>query len=317
MKLITIIVNYRTADLTAKAVRALVAELGDMDAGVVVVDNDSQDGSFERLSEVAASENWSRHIHIVASDKNGGFGYGVNVGVRRALELYPQARYFYILNSDAFPDPGSIAELVDYLDRNPDVGIAGSFIHALDGQPQAAGFRFPSVMSEFEGTMRFGPVTKLLRDWVVSIPEPEEPRECDWVSGTSMMIRREVFDTVGFFDEQFFLYFEEIDFCRRIQKAGYKARYVASSTISHVGSASTGMQDFRRPMPNYWFASRRRYFAKHHGVLYLAACDVSWTAGFAIWRLRRRIQRKADEDRPHMLRDFVKYNFSRWFTTQP
>jgi N-acetylglucosaminyl-diphospho-decaprenol L-rhamnosyltransferase len=66
-------------------------------------------------------------------------------------------------------------------------------------------------------------------------------------------------------------------------------------------------------MPEYWFASRRRYFAKHHGRPYLAACDVVWTTAFALWRARRRIQKKPDQDRPRMLRDFVRYNFPRSF----
>jgi N-acetylglucosaminyl-diphospho-decaprenol L-rhamnosyltransferase len=313
MKLVVIIVNYRTADLTLQVVRAVLAEIVDIAARVIVVDNDSQDGSFERLSQAVAAEDLSARVLVLASDKNGGFGHGINVAVRRGLELPERASYFYVLNPDAFPDPGAVRRLVDCLDENPEVGIAGSYIRSTDGRIEIGGFRFPSVFSEFETTMQLGPVTRLLRPWVVSLPNPEQARDVDWVSGVSMMIRREVFETVGLFDEGFFLYFEEIDFCRRVRQGGYTATYVASSKISHIGSVSTGMGDVRRPMPAYWFESRRRYFRKHHGPLYLAACDVLWTVGFSLWRLRRRIQRKPDADKPHMLRDFIRYNFPRSF----
>jgi GT2 family glycosyltransferase len=313
MKLAVIIVNFRTADLTLKVVRALLAEIETIPSRVIVVDNDSGDGSFERLSEGVRAEGWTDRVEVIASDKNGGFGYGINVAVRCALEFPERPPYFYILNSDAFPDEGAVHKLIDYLDRNPDVGIAGSYIHGTEGDTQAAAFRFPSALGEFEATMKFGPVTRLLKPWVVTLPTPETECEVDWVSGASMMVRREVFETAGLFDEGFFLYYEEIDFCRRVRRAGFKAGYVATSTISHIGSVSTGMQDFKKPMPNYWFASRRRYYEKHHGRAYLAACDVLWTSGFALWRLRRRLQRKPDADRPHMLRDFIRYNFPRSF----
>jgi GT2 family glycosyltransferase len=216
------------------------------------------------------------------------------------------------LNSDAFPDPGAVDRLLEHLDRHPEVGIAGSYVHGMDGEQQGPAFRFPTFFSEFESTMRFGPVTWLLKPWAIA-HDPGRDCEVDWVSGASLMVRREVFETVGLFDEGFFLYYEEIDFCHRTRKAGFSIAYVASSTISHVGSVSTGMQDVQRPMPEYWFASRRRYFQKHRGSAYLAACDLVWTTGFSLWRIRRKIQRKSDTDRPGMLRDFVRYNFPRSF----
>jgi len=316
MRLLCIIVNYRTADLTLRVLGHLVEHIHHLDAEVVVVENDSRDGSYDRLTQGVQADHLER-VKVLASPKNGGFGYGINVGVRYGLTQANRPDYVYILNSDAFPDPGAVDHLIAYLEAHPDVGIAGSYIHGMQGEPQGAAFRFPSVFGELENTLKLGLVSQLLAAHRVSMPVPERDCEVDWVSGASMMVRTEVFERAGLFDEGFFLYYEEIDFARRAREAGYLSAYVASSSISHVGSVSTGMQDVARPMPEYWFASRRRYFAKHHGKAYLAACDVVWATSFALWRARRRLQRKPDPDRPQMLRDFVRYNFPRSFAGKP
>jgi len=122
-----------------------------------------------------------------------------------------------------------------------------------------------------------------------------------------MMIRREVFADVGEFDETFFLYFEETDFCLRAKKAGWSTHYVRGSAVAHIGSVSTGLKDNRRRMPQYWFDSRHHYFKKNHGPMYLALSDVLFALGFAMWRVRRKIQRKPDEDPPALLADFIRH----------
>src|ERR1043165_1010306 len=112
MKVQAIVVNYRTAEMTLDAVRALLAALERLpDSEVVVVDNDSQDGSYEKLSRAARDMRGTTDVTVLASDKNGGFGYGVNVGLRYGLSSRSPADYFYLLNSDAFPDPNAVGEL--------------------------------------------------------------------------------------------------------------------------------------------------------------------------------------------------------------
>ena len=97
----------------------------------------------------------------------------------------------------------------------------------------------------------------------------------DWLAGASLMIRRQVLDEIGLFDERYFLYFEETDLCLRAQRAGWTSRYVKESRIMHIGSVSTGMKTWKR-MPGYWFDSRLRYFTKNHGAFYaaLATCFI-------------------------------------------
>jgi GT2 family glycosyltransferase len=306
MKVLAIVVNYCTAEMTLDAVRSLLAALESIpESEVVIVDNDSQDGSFERLSRVARTFAGPRRVTVLASDKNGGFGYGVNVGVRYGLSLPAPPDYFYLLNSDAFPDPSAVRELLYLFTREPRAGIAGSYIYGVDGMPHVTAFHFPSIVGEIERALRLGIASKILQHWRVSMPMPDGDREVDWVAGASMMIRREVFCDVGLFDETFFLYFEETDFCRRAKNRGWSTFYVRGSAVAHIGSVSTGLKDCQRRMPEYWFDSRHHYFKKNHGPLYLTLSDLFFTIGFSLWRVRRRIQHKPDEDPPALLSDFI------------
>jgi N-acetylglucosaminyl-diphospho-decaprenol L-rhamnosyltransferase len=305
MRIAGIIVNYRTADLTIRVARSLRDELKPLAPfRLYLVDNDSADGSAARFREAALHESWDE-VEIIEAPKNGGFGYGINQAVRKALELPEPPEYFYILNSDAFADPGSLRNMVAFLDEHPEAGLAGSHIHGPDGTSQVAAFRFPSLFSELESSANLGLLTRLLRNHVVSLPVPESSCEVEWIPGTSMLIRRSTFEKAGLFDEAFFLYFEEIDFCRSARQVGCKAYYVANAPITHIGAVSTGMGDHTRRMPAYWFASRRRYFSKHHGTVYATACDVARIGGMLLWHLKERLAGRSAKTRPRLLRDFL------------
>jgi N-acetylglucosaminyl-diphospho-decaprenol L-rhamnosyltransferase len=305
MRIAGIIVNYRTTDLTLRVARSLRDEMKPLAPfRLYLVDNDSGDGSVAAFQQAARAEDW-HDVEVIAAPRNGGFGYGINQAVRKALELPQPPEYFYILNSDAFADPGSLQRMVDFLDAHPEAGLAGSHIHGPDGSSQVAAFRFPSLASELESSACFGLITQLLRKHVVSLPVPASDCEVEWIPGTSMLIRRSTFEKAGLFDEEFFLYFEEIDFCRSARKVGCNAYYVANAPITHIGAVSTGMGDHSRPMPSYWFASRRRYFRKHHGVAYAALCDLARFGGMLIWHAKERVAGRTGKTRPHLLRDFA------------
>jgi N-acetylglucosaminyl-diphospho-decaprenol L-rhamnosyltransferase len=307
MKVAGILVNYRTAEMTARAAAALLGELTTVGPHhVYVVDNDSQDGSMDVLRREAQARGLGERVTLIAAPRNGGYGYGINLAIEQAFRRTDRPEYVYVINTDAFPDRGSLDRLCAFMDAHPDAGIVSSLIHGTDGSTQGAGFRFPTVWSELEGTLGFGPVSRVLRDRVVAIPPSDESREVDWVPGTSMLIRARALDQVGLFDEGFFLYFEETDFCQRLRRRGWKCYYVAGAPITHIGCVSTGMLDESRRMPRYWFDSRHRYFLKHHGRAYAAICDVAWAAGHVMGGAKRALQRRAVGGRPHMLEDFIR-----------
>ena len=118
----------------------------------------------------------------------------------------------------------------------------------------------------------------------------EAAHECDWVSGASLMVRREVFEEIGLFDEGYFLYFEEADFCMRAHTAGWKIWFVPESRVVHIEGASTGIRNVRQRRPRYWYDSRRRYFVKHFGVFGLILADVLWVVGRTSLALRRMLR---------------------------
>ncbi len=310
MKVLCVILNYRTPAMTLDAVRAARRALERIDGHRVdVVDNDSRDGSEAILRAALEREGW-RDVQILQTGHNGGFGFGNNYAIRRALCSTDAPDFVYILNSDAFPEPDAVEALLRFFDAHPRAGIAGSALTGTDGVPHISAFRFPTLASEIAGSFRLGLLSKLLPDAEVPIqPRPDRSREVDWLAGASMMIRREVLEDVGLFDETFFLYFEETDLCRRARAAGWPTWYVVESRVAHAGHASTGLKDKKKPMPRYWFDSRRYYFLKNHGRAYLWATNAASAAGLATFKVRARLQRKKDPDPVRFLRDFVHYNF--------
>ena len=306
-KLLTVILNWRTADMTLDACAAALREMAGMQGAITIVDNDSGDGSFERMAEQVAARGWDRGavpVRVLQSGRNGGFGAGNNFGIRAGLPGGVRPDYVYILNSDAFPDPGAIRALVDHLQANPRTGFAGSYIHGPDGAPHHTAFRFPSIWSELEGAARFGPISRLLKRHIVPLPMPAETCRVDWLAGASLLARQDMLDAIGLFDETFFLYFEETDLLLRAARAGWATDYVRPSEVTHIGSASTGMKTWRR-IPAFWLDSRRHYFTKNHGHLYAAAATLAHLAGGLLWRARLLVQNKDRVDPPHFLRDLI------------
>ncbi|PIE14236.1 MAG: glycosyl transferase [Rhodobacterales bacterium] len=310
-KLLTVILNYKTPDMTLQSVEAALREMDGIKGRLIVVDNDSQDSSFEKLQQGVAARGWDQggRVQVLQSGHNGGFGAGNNFGIIAGLKQDPSYDFIYILNSDAFPDQGAITALIKALRDNPEVGFAGSYIHGPEGDPHETSFRFPGMLSEFEGAMRFGPVSKLLANYAISVPIPERTQRVDWLAGASMMMRRDVLAEIGLFDEHFFLYFEETDLCLRATKAGHPVLFVRESSVTHIGSVSTGMKTWTR-MPRYWFASRKYYFSKNYGAAYALLVTLAHTTAGVLWRIRRRIQKKPQADPDHFLRDMLAYDLS-------
>lgn len=315
--LLTVLLNWRSAAMTLQAAEAALAALNGIDGALVIVDNDSGDGSFERLAAEVAARGWDQgpqRVRVLQSGHNGGFGAGNNFGIRAGMPDGSKPDFVYILNSDAFPEEDAIAALLDHLRRHPGTGFAGSFIYGEDGVAHHTAFRFPSIASEFEGQIRFGPVSKLLRRWIVAQPIPKQTGRVDWLAGASLMMRWKVLEEIGLFDEGFFLYFEETDLCRRAALAGWPTDYVLESRVVHIGSASTGMKEWER-IPEFWLDSRLRYFVKNHGSAYTCAATLALLAGGGLWRARLLIQRKDRGDPPLYLRDLTRHALKKAFTS--
>ncbi len=275
-----VIVNYRTAELAINCLNSLAvqrAELANMHA--IVVDNNSSDGSVEKLISAVNREGWSSWAEIMPLDINGGFAYGNNTSIRIALNSPEPPDYILLLNPDTVALPGAVKSLVDFMETHPNAGIAGSQLRDSNGQVDISAHRFPSPLSELVSASRLGILSRLLPLYVVTPPPQNSAHPCDWISGASMIIRREVLEDIGLMDDSYFLYFEEVDFCRRAHQAGWECWHVPDSQVMHLEGASTGIRTKTQRRAAYWFDSRRRFFIKHYGIAGLLAADVFWCIG--------------------------------------
>ncbi len=313
-KTLVVIVNTRQADMTIDALRALNVEMKALPGlHVSVADNASGDGSEEKLRAAMNELGWGERGQVVQTGRNGGFSFGNNASMRPALSWPEPPDYFLLLNPDTLVKPGAMKAIIDFMDSRPDVGLAGSKMIYPDGTTQLSSFRFHSVLSELERGLRIGVVSKLLKDHTVVIDLPEDrPTEVDWVGGASFMIRREVIEKIGLLDENYFVYYEETEYCLRAKRAGFSSWYVPQSVIVHLEGQSTGVSDKTKKAKRrarYWFDSRRRYFVTNHGPFTAVVANVTYASALATYRVREFIQRKPPQDPPHFLWDFVKYNF--------
>jgi N-acetylglucosaminyl-diphospho-decaprenol L-rhamnosyltransferase len=303
-------VTYRSAALTINCLRSIEAELPTpgLSIRVIVVDNASEDAPL--IEEAIEANGWSSWVNLVRAPRNGGFAYGNNRAFQLAYNGGPPD-YFYLLNPDTLVRKGAIGALVRFLEAHPTVAIAGSSFENLDGSEWPIAFRFPSILSEIEGGLQLGHATRVLQRWVVAVHMEPVPQPVDWVPGASMMIRRTALDAIGGFDENYFLYFEETDFCLRAKKAGLSTWYVPESRVMHVAGQSTKVTERNTPtkrLPAYWFESRRRYFVVTYGMPYAIAVDVAALLAHGLGCIKRVLQRSTDRGVPYFIRDLLQHS---------
>lgn len=307
--LVVSIVTWRGAELTLQCLRAIEPQVrADGTTRVIVVDNDSGDGTAERIDAAIASHGWQDWLRLVRSPTNGGFAWGNNLAWREAVRAYPQLRYFLLLNPDTVCRPGFLAAVRGFMDAHPRAGIVGARCEDEDGTPQECAFRFPGITSEFADQLRLGAFDRLVRGKLVRMGTFEQPARVEWVSGAAMAIRREVIEAIGLMDEAYFLYFEETDFTWRARDADWEVWHLPQARVVHYVGQLTGVRTANaRPkrLPPYWYESRRRYFVLNYGLPRAILTDVAVIVGNALWRLRRLLERKAPSDPPHWIRDLL------------
>lgn len=306
--LLIVIVNYRTSQLVIDCLHSLQAEIAQFpSAQVVIVDNVSGDGSVEQITAAIAEQQWQSWVSLIVADRNGGYAYGNNVAIRPALAAVNPPDYVLLLNPDTVIRPQAIATLVEFMETHPQAGIAGSRLEDPDGTAQRSAFRFPTIWSEFDRGLQLGLVTQLLQKWVVAPPVVEVTSKTEWVAGASMIVRRSVFEAVGLMDEDYFLYFEELDYCLQAYRQGWECWYVPASRVVHLVGQSSGVTtptSQPKRLPTYWFESRQRYFVKNQGWWYAFFADTAWLIGYLLWIVRRWLQQKPNTDPPYQLQDF-------------
>jgi GT2 family glycosyltransferase len=235
-KLSAVIVNYCTPDLTKVCVQSILKwHIADE---VVVVDNASPDGSFERLQA-----DLGYNVKVVSSGNNKGASYGINIAAKEAA-----GQYLLVLNPDTYFIDDSIKLALQALDERPDVGLIGLDLIYPDGRRQFSARRFYSVLDIIGRRLplgRYGPMKGRLDEHMMILAwESAEPFDADWVMGTGFIIRRDLFQRIGGMDESYFLYMEDVDLCARVWHSGARVVCVPNARLVHHHQRSSASGPF-------------------------------------------------------------------------
>lgn len=284
MRLVISIINYRTPDLTLNCLRSLSSEIEIDRDFVVVVDNASGDDSIDRIEAAIADNQWQQWVRVFPSPVNGGFSAGHNL----VFQQFPADAYL-LLGSDTIVRSGAISTLTNALQSDPKIGLIGPRLEALDGTPQISCFRNRSPIGEFLDAAATGILTRFLKAYNILIPVSDVPIDAEWISFACVLLRSEVIQQIGKMDEGYFLYFEDIDYCRRTNAAGWQIRYIPAAKVVHFkggsGAVQANMRN-RQRLPTYYYASRSRYFAKFYGRMGLWGANCCWLVGRTISWMR-------------------------------
>jgi GT2 family glycosyltransferase len=314
MKLLVVILCYKVPDLTIDCLRSLEPEIARIPgARVGVCENGTGPEAAEQLRRAIEENGWGSWVDLTVIDVNRGFCGGNNLVIREALASDDPPEYVLLLNSDTLVREGSMASLVAFLDAHPKAGIAGSRLLSPEGELQASPFRFQGIATELDRGLRLGLLTRVLSPPLAV--DLERPSRGEWVSGASMILRTSMLERIGLLDEGLYTYFDDIDICLRARRAGWETWFVPESQVVHLEGQSTGIVKATptraKRRPAYWFQARRRFFLKNHGPAYAALADAAFLAGYAVWRLRRPIQRKPDQDPERFLADSFRHSVFR------
>jgi N-acetylglucosaminyl-diphospho-decaprenol L-rhamnosyltransferase len=213
-------------------------------AEIVVLDNASEDGSADAVRERFPD------VRVLAQEFRAGFGANHNTVIRST-----EGRYVYVLNEDTTADDWGFARIVEYLDARPRVAALGPRLTYPDGRLQDSAWRFPTPLVSTLGLLTVGKLG-------VKQSRGDAPHAVDWVMGAALVLRRDALDEVGLFDDEFFLYSEEVDLQFRLRQAGWDVHYFPSATVVHHESQFSA--DIPERRINEMWRSRHRYWRKHH-----------------------------------------------------
>lgn len=252
-----IIVNWNVKALLRQCLHAILADSQEsgLSTEIIVVDSASSDGSPEMVSQAFPQ------IHLIASQENLGYARGNNTGSAAA-----QGRYLFLLNPDTVVEAGALARMAAYMDSHPEVGALGPQLLWPDGTIQSSRRRFPTVGSLFwESTLlgQWFPDNPYCRRYHLADQPADQLQGVDWVVGAALLIRRETWLQVGPLEEDFFMYFEETDWCRRSAEAGWETHYLPTARVTHYEGKSSEQVMATRTLR--FQRSKLRYTRKYFG----------------------------------------------------
>lgn len=264
-KVAIIIVSYNVADFIEACLESVFSLQTRFSYEVWIVDNQSTDHSLSII------EKKYPQVNLIKSPQNVGFAAANNLAIQKC-----RSDYIWLLNPDTVVDSLAMDILVNFLNNHEDYGCCGSRLLNPDGSLQISTFPFPNNQNEFLRLTHFDKFFKTsvyqMHHW-----DTDQPQDVDINQGASLMVRRFVFDQIGFFDEQFFMYTEEVDFCYRLSQAGWKNAWVPQSKVLHYGGLSTRQN--KTAMFLQLYQTKIQFFRKHYSSRKIALYkSILWIA---------------------------------------
>ncbi len=284
MDVSVIIVNYNTKNLAINCIKSVYASVTKYSYEVILVDNGSSDSSVETIRSLFPK------VNIVENKQNVGFGKANNQAARIAT-----GRYLYILNNDTEIDTDVIDKVITYGDLNEMVGIIGTRVVFYNGKLQKTFFRFPTLLSEL---IFFVVGIIKSNDWAIfhlnkyRKYQLDSAFDVDVITGCSMFVKQAVYKNTGLFNEDYFMYYEDSEFCYRVKKAGFKCVYFPMVSITHYHMGSSKQDNEFKPL-TYSFSSACTYFknvkGEAHSTFFNRICRGVWTVELILFKLLARI----------------------------
>lgn len=284
-----VIVNWNVCALLRRCLSSILTTTpSGPTCQVIVVDCASTDDSVAMVRREFPA------VQLIASPENLGYARGANLGAARAL-----GRYLMIMNPDTEVIGDALAVLVRYMDAHPQVGAAGPQLRYADGRAQPSRRRFPTLATAFwESTLlqQWFPHNRFARHYYMADRAADSAQAVDWLVGAALIIRRDTWQEVGPLDEGYFMYFEELDWCRRCRAAGWEVHYVPQAVILHHEAQSSDQVPAARAI--YFQRSKVRYFRKYHGAAWANCIRLFLLCTFAVQLLEETLKWLIGHKRP-------------------
>lgn len=260
-----IIVSFNTCNILRRCLQTLLKKAGAVQFETIVVDNASQDDSADMV------EREFPQVNLIRSPINLGFAAANNLAFQQAT-----GEFIVLLNSDAFLTEEALSLSLQLMRDNPNIGIGGARLIGRDNSWQPSARMFPNLLNHFltlSGLAYKYPKSKFFGRFDRTWANPNLAAEVDWVPGAYSIIRHDVLKQVNYFDEKFFLYYEEVDLCRRVKQAGYAVWYFPDVMVVHIGGESSktlrlNMSDSGSQISLWQMRSALIFYYKHYGTAY-------------------------------------------------
>jgi GT2 family glycosyltransferase len=282
-------VNWKVADLVAELLGSIAVNRQGLSVEVYVVDNDSKDNIESVVAKSRASSDLP--VTLIRNERNLGFAKANNQAIRRC-----SGRVVALLNPDTRVTKGALKTIMDWMDGRPDVGIVGPKLLNPDGSLQPSVRRFPGLLDQSMILLKLHhlwPNAAPFRRYLAKDFDYELEQDVDQLMGAALFVRHRVFESIGLLDERFFIWFEEVDFCKRAKGAGWGVVYLPGASVIHHGGKSFA-QALTFKKQRYFSASMLKYFMKHRGVWTIAILALPLLIGLgaaislSLWKSQQR-----------------------------